>query len=65
MIHTFLHALWSKTILGMQQAHLELPLILHYQITKENKHISRINTYVNYKIVINSPEVYLGIKRPQ
>jgi hypothetical protein len=24
------HVLWSKTILGMQQAHLKLPLILHY-----------------------------------
>jgi hypothetical protein len=23
------HVLWSKTILGKQQAHLELPLILH------------------------------------
>jgi hypothetical protein len=48
----------------MQQAHLELPLILHYKFTKENKHISRINTYDHYKIVINSPEVHLGIKRP-
>jgi hypothetical protein len=27
----------------------------------ENKHISRINTSHNYKIVINSPEVYFGI----
>jgi hypothetical protein len=27
-----------------------------------NKHISRINIYGNYKIVINSPKVYFGIK---
>jgi hypothetical protein len=26
--------------------------------------MSRINTSGNYKIVINSPEVYFGIKRP-
>jgi hypothetical protein len=24
------HVLWSQTVLGMQQAYLELPLILHY-----------------------------------
>jgi hypothetical protein len=54
------HALWSQTILGMQQAHLELPLIKHYYFTKENKHILRINTSDHSKIVINSPEVYLG-----
>jgi hypothetical protein len=29
------HVLWSKIILGMQQAHLELPLIMHYYFTKE------------------------------
>jgi hypothetical protein len=58
------HALWSKTNLGMQQVHLELPLILHYKFTKEIKHTSRINTYDNYKIVINSPEVYFSISRP-
>jgi hypothetical protein len=48
----------------MQQAHLELPLILHYYFTKENKHKSRLNIFGNYKIVINSLEVYVGIKRP-
>jgi hypothetical protein len=53
--------LGSKTNLGMQHVHLELPLILGYSFTKKIKHISRTNTYVNYKIVINSPEVYLGI----
>jgi hypothetical protein len=55
--------LGSKTNLGMQHIHLELPLILGYSFTKTIKHISRINTSVNYKIVINSPEVYLGIIR--
>jgi hypothetical protein len=57
--------LWSKTILGMQHIHLELPLILGYSFTKKIKHNSRINTSAKYKIVINSPEVYFGIKRPQ
>jgi hypothetical protein len=36
---------------------------LGYAFTKKNKHISRINIYDNYKIVINSPEVHLDIKR--
>jgi hypothetical protein len=54
----------SKTNLGMQHIHLELPLILTYSLTKKIKHISRINTSDNYKIVINSPEMYFGIKRP-
>jgi hypothetical protein len=58
------HVLWSKTNPGMQQVHLELPLILSYSFTKKIKHISRINTSSNYTIVINSPEVYYGIKRP-
>jgi hypothetical protein len=49
----------------MQQTHLELPLILHYSFTKENKHISGINTSDYYKIMINSPEVHRGIKRPR
>jgi hypothetical protein len=57
------HVLWSKTNLGMQHIHLELPLILSYSITKKNKHISRINISDNYKIVNNSPGVYFGIKR--
>jgi hypothetical protein len=48
----------------MQQAHLELPLIMHYYFTKENKHMLRINTSDHSKILINSAEVYLGIKRP-
>jgi hypothetical protein len=57
------HDPWSKTRLGMQHIHLELLWILVSAITKKNKHISRINTSDNYKIVINSPEVYFGIKR--
>jgi hypothetical protein len=36
---------------------------LTYAISKKNKHNSRINISVNYKIVNNSPEVYFGIKR--
>jgi mRNA-degrading endonuclease YafQ of YafQ-DinJ toxin-antitoxin module len=57
------HVLWSKTNLGMQHIHLELPLILSYSITKKNKHISRINISDNYKIVNNPPEVYFGKER--
>jgi hypothetical protein len=36
---------------------------LTYAITRENKHISRINISDNYKIVINSPKVYFGTTR--
>jgi hypothetical protein len=57
------HGLWSKTRLGMQRIHLELLWILTYAILKKNKNISRINTFGNYKIVINSPEVYFGITK--
>jgi hypothetical protein len=57
------HVIWSKTNLGMQHIHLELLWILIYAITKKNKHISRINIYDNYKIVINLPEVHFGIKK--
>jgi hypothetical protein len=56
--------LGSKTNLGMQHIHLELPLILGYSFTKKIKHISIINTYGKYKIVINSLEVHFDIKRP-
>jgi hypothetical protein len=55
--------LWSNTRLGMQHKHLELLWILIYAITSKNKHISRINISGNYKIVINSPEVYFGISK--
>jgi mRNA-degrading endonuclease YafQ of YafQ-DinJ toxin-antitoxin module len=57
------HELWSKTRLGMQHIHLQLLWILIYAITTKSKHISIINISVNYKIVINSPEVHFGIKR--
>jgi hypothetical protein len=57
------HDLWSKTRPGMWHAHLELLGILTYAIIKKNKHIPRINIFDNYKIGINSPEVYFGIKR--
>jgi hypothetical protein len=50
-------------MLGMQHIHLELLWILTYAIIKKNKHISRINISGNYKIGINSPKVYFGIKR--
>jgi hypothetical protein len=56
------HDLWSKTKLATQHIHLELPYILGYAITKKIKHISRINIFVKYKIVINSPEVHFGPK---
>jgi hypothetical protein len=57
------HDLWYKTRLGMQHAHLELLGILTYAIIKKNKHIPRINISDNYKIGINSLEVYFRIKR--
>jgi hypothetical protein len=57
------HVIWSKTNLGVQHIHLELLWNLTYAITKKNKHNSRINISVNYKIVINSPEVCFGITR--
>jgi hypothetical protein len=57
------HDLLSKTRLGMQHIHLELLWILTYAIIKKNKNILRINISVNYKIVINSLEMYFGIKR--
>jgi hypothetical protein len=57
------HDIWSKTMLGLQHTHLELLYILSYAFTKKIKHISRINIYNKYKIVINSPEVHFGLKR--
>jgi hypothetical protein len=46
----------------MQHIHLELLWILGYANTLKIKHISRINIFDNYKILINLPEVHLGIK---
>jgi hypothetical protein len=57
------HFIWSKTRLGMQHIHLELLWILTYASKKKNKHISRINIYDNYKIVINSSKEYFSITR--
>jgi hypothetical protein len=59
----FTHVIWSKTNLGMQHIHLELLRILSYAFSKKIKHISKTNISGNYKIVINSPEVYFGITR--
>jgi hypothetical protein len=42
---------------------LELLWNLSYEVLKKNKHNSRINSYGNYKIMINSPEVCIGIER--
>jgi hypothetical protein len=47
----------------MQHIHLELLYILTYVFTNKNKHISRINIFDNYKIVIHSPEMHFGRKR--
>jgi hypothetical protein len=61
---TFLtHGLWFKTKPGMQHMHLELLEILSYAFTKKIRHISRIKFSVNYKIVVNSPDVHLDIAR--
>jgi hypothetical protein len=53
------HVIWSKTSLAVQHIHLELLWNLSYVFSKKNKHNSRINIPGNYKIVINSPEVFL------
>jgi hypothetical protein len=37
--------------------------MLSYAITFKTKHISRINISGRYKIMINSPEMPLGIQR--
>jgi hypothetical protein len=57
------HVIWLKTSLVVQHIHLELLWNLSYVFSKKNKHNSRINTSVNYKVVINLPEVCFGIKR--
>jgi hypothetical protein len=57
------HVIWSKTSLGMQHIHLELLWNLSYLFSKKIKHNSIINISGNYKIVINSPEVFFGHKR--
>jgi hypothetical protein len=57
------HVIWFKTSLVVQHIHLELLWNLSYVFSKKNKHNSRINISANYKIVNNSPQVCLGIKR--
>jgi hypothetical protein len=57
------HVIWPKTSLEVQHIHLELIWNLSYAILKKNKDNSRITISVNYKIVINSPEVCFGRKR--
>jgi hypothetical protein len=57
------HVICSKTSLVVQHIHLELLWNFSYAFSKKNKHNSRINLFGNYKIVVNSPEVYFGIKR--
>jgi hypothetical protein len=57
------HVTWLKTSLLVQHIHLELIWNLSYAISKKNKHNSRIYISGNFKIVINSPEVCVEIKR--
>jgi hypothetical protein len=57
------HVIWFKTSLVVQYIYLELLWNLSYEYLKKIKHHSIINISVNYKIVINSPEVCFGIKR--
>jgi hypothetical protein len=56
------HVIWSKTSLVVQHIHLELLRNLSYVFSKKNKHNSRINISDNYKIVINSLEVFWNNK---
>jgi hypothetical protein len=57
------HVILFKTSLVVQHIHLELLRNLSYVFSKKNKHNSRINISVNYKIMLNSPELCFGIKR--
>jgi hypothetical protein len=57
------YGLWSKPKLGMQDIHLELLKILSYAFTKTIRHISRINISGKHKIMVNSLDVGLCIKR--
>jgi hypothetical protein len=47
------HVTWSKTSLVVQHIYLKFIWNLSCAFSKQNKHNSRINIYVNYKIVIN------------
>jgi hypothetical protein len=57
------HVTWFKSSLVVQHIHLELLWNLSCAILKKNKHNSSIIISVNYKIVINSPQVCFGITR--
>jgi hypothetical protein len=57
------HVIWFKNNLVVQHIHLELLWNLSYVFSKKNKHNSRIIISGIYKIVNNSPEGCLGIKR--
>jgi hypothetical protein len=47
----------------MQNIHLELLNILSDAFTKKIRYISRINISGKHKIMVNSPEVQLGMTR--
>jgi hypothetical protein len=55
--------IWFKASLVVRHIYLELLWNLSYAFSKKNKHNSRINIFVNYKVAINSPEVCSRLKR--
>jgi hypothetical protein len=57
------HVIWLNTSPVVQHIHLELIWNLSYVFSKKFKNNSRIKISVNYKIVINSPEVCFGMTR--
>jgi hypothetical protein len=57
------HVIWFKAILVVQHIYLELLWNLSYAFSKKNRHNSRINIFVNYKISINSADVCSGLIR--
>jgi hypothetical protein len=56
------HVMWLKPSLVVQHIYLELLRNLSYEFLKKIKHNSRIIIFGIYKIVINLPEVCLGMK---
>jgi hypothetical protein len=62
MIPTFSHMTSGPKLIRHATYTPRATIDLGLCIYKENKHISRINIYDNYKIVINSTEVHLGKK---
>jgi hypothetical protein len=57
------HDLWSKSKLVRQHIHLELLQILSYAITFKLSINHEQIFMIDIKIMINSPEVHLGITR--